>query len=319
MLASHDVRGSRSVALPRRLPRAGPSTRRAAADLPEQRLRDAAAAARHRRRSRATTSAFPTCGGGRAEGAHHLHSWFGEELRDEEERGARGGPGPARGGRRLRDRLDAQHDRGDQPRGARPARSSPATRCSAARASTTATSCRGSRCSAACATQAGDPDARRAPLLRSRARTAPSTWRARWPRSARARRCWRSATRAVSTAPQVADDDIRALATRSTRSAACSCSTPPRACPHRPRRRAGARRRLPRVLLPQAVRARGHGRALRTARPARRARAVHRRAATRWPTPGWTPSSTSAPPGRFEGGLQDYAGHARRAARRSTT
>ena len=29
---------------------------------------------------------FPTCGGGRAEGAHHLHSWFGEELRDEEER-----------------------------------------------------------------------------------------------------------------------------------------------------------------------------------------------------------------------------------------
>ena len=29
---------------------------------------------------------FPTCGGGRAEGVHHLHSWFGEELRDEEER-----------------------------------------------------------------------------------------------------------------------------------------------------------------------------------------------------------------------------------------
>ena len=30
--------------------------------------------------------AFPTCGGGRAEGVHHLHSWFGEELRGEEER-----------------------------------------------------------------------------------------------------------------------------------------------------------------------------------------------------------------------------------------
>ena len=28
---------------------------------------------------------FPTCGGGRAEGAHHLHSWFGEELQGEEE------------------------------------------------------------------------------------------------------------------------------------------------------------------------------------------------------------------------------------------
>lgn len=29
---------------------------------------------------------FPTCGGGRAEGVRHLHSWFGEELREEEER-----------------------------------------------------------------------------------------------------------------------------------------------------------------------------------------------------------------------------------------
>ena len=74
---------------------------------------------------------FPTCGGGRAEGAKHLHNWFMEELQAVEE-GSRGEAlrGCVNAASARRDRLDAEHDRGAEHRGAAGCRSSRATRSS---------------------------------------------------------------------------------------------------------------------------------------------------------------------------------------------
>ena len=220
---------------------------------------------------------FPTCGGGRAEGAKHLHNWFMEELKLNEE-GARDEVRRLLNAKRCEEIVWTRNTsealnivaHGLAPRARR---RGPRQRARAQQQPRAVARGRAAAAGAGAATR------------RSKARRcfdlAPdgsfSLENGARGDHARARRSWRSATRATSTARRSPTRDLRAIAKKVHANGGVLVVDAAQSVPAPPRRRAGARRRLPRLLHPQDVRPQRRRRALRAPRAARAPRPVRRR------------------------------------------